>query len=254
MAAVGVRVAGLALPKEFDVRDFISKLNRIQDFCNFDYVGSSETIDPPDLPRGHHSLGQLLMVFKILHPESSGHRFDLGLTGEKIEDDYFSKVANHHGLISSADTDLILKESRKSLAKFLAFNIAETLLRLQYGHEHDTEDPDVGCLFDSCYYNRSNIISGLEECNMCAECGRILRDTKHVPREQLEATAAILHWVRRPPASIYLKWLSSAALLVAGGALIFVSQLTNVGVISLTLSGWVAAIPDVSWHVTGRGR
>lgn len=242
MAAIRVRVAGLAAPENFGLDRLMQKLNRLQAYYEFVHVGSSESAGPSDLPRQHYSTKKLSETFRKLYPDSPEYQFELLLTAEKLEEDYFTLGANHLGLVSSADTELIRAKTGKPMEKLFAYNMMETLLWLQYDNEHNSDEEDRGCLFDSCYEKRSNITIGLHECFICDTCERLLTE-RHVPSEQLHAVRSVLRWVKRPPAGVYLKWASSIALLTVGITFVLVPDLANVGVASLGASGWVAAVP-----------
>lgn len=174
---------------------------------------------------------------------SPDFRFDLLITGEKIAEDYFTFVADNIGIVSGADTELIRSESGKSLEKLFAHNMIETVIMLQFGHEHDPDEEEIGCLFDSCYYKRGNFVLGLRACIVCDDCVRALIEENHAPREQLEAVRSVLRWIKMPPAKVTAKWAASVVALVAGGALLFSPDTTNAALISLTLSGWITAVP-----------
>jgi len=243
MANINVRIAALAPPEELDIPRLVQRLNKLQDYYHFHYGGSSQTIGHADLPRRHHSIKKLQETFRTLYPLTPEFRFDIILTGEKVEEGYFTVATDHLGIVSSADTELIRGESGKSPEKFFLYNIIEMLFWLQYGHEHDREEDDIGCLFDSCYYKRSNHVIGLKACVLCENCRRVLIEEGHAPQEQLQAVSSVLKWVKRPPPQVSVKWVVSFLTLIAGAALLFLPETVNVAWISLTVSGWIAALP-----------
>jgi|GEM_PF-2373954 len=117
---------------------------------------------------------------------------------------YFTRISGHLGVVSSADTLLIPKNSEKDLEKYYAFNVLDTLLWLQNGHEYSARDEDIGCLFDSYYKESDHIVRGLKSCTICDSCKRILTERK-MPKEQLEAIESVLKWIGSSTSAYYRK-------------------------------------------------
>ena len=117
---------------------------------------------------------------------------------------YFTRTSGHLGVVSSADTLLIPKNSEKDSEKYYAFNVLETLLWLQYGHEYSARDEDIGCLFDSCK--------------------RILTERKK-PKEQLEAIESVLKWIGSSTSAYYRKCGVAGTMLGIGLMLAILPQL-----------------------------
>jgi len=251
MAILKVRVAGLAPPEGLDIRDLCSKLNRIQEFYQFDYLGSSGSVPEPDLPNNRHSFRQLARTFYKLYPRPEEHAYDVLLTQKRLEEDYFSKPQDKLGLISSSDTELILKQTRRSIDRYFGFLIMDVLGWIQFDAEHDKDEEDVGCLFDGCYESRSTIVDALRECIICNSCLDYLKE-QNIPDEQLVAITRVLRWVRRPPMSSYFKWTLSISLLAIGCISILSGLYPEVGTVTLAASGWVAAVANQSWPLLER--
>lgn len=251
MTVIQVRVAGFAAPRGLDIKGLCSKLNRIQDFYQFVYLGSSETIPAPDLLHNRHSFRQLEELFYRLYSSPQENSYDVLLTQKRMEEDYFSKFRKRLGLVSSSDTDLILRDTKKSVEKFFAFLIVDVLGWIQFNAEHDADEEDVGCLFDGCYDSRSTIVLGLNHCIICNNCIDRLK-AKNIPNEQLEAITEVLSWVKRSPISSYFKWVLSISLLVIGSAFVLLSIYPEVGVVALGASGWVTTIANQRWPLLER--
>jgi hypothetical protein len=221
-------------------------LNKLQNFYRFEYLGASENVPDPDLPHNRHSFKQLEELFYTLYPHPGEHSYDVMLTQKRMEEDYFSKPQGRLGLVSSSDTDLILRDTRKPIEKYFAFLIADILGWIQFNAEHDADEEDVGCLFDGCYDSRSTIVLGLNQCIICDNCMDKLKKLS-ISNEQLEAITQVLSWVKRPPTSSYFKWSISISLLVVGAGLVLLSLYPELGIVALGASGWVATMVDRPW-------
>jgi hypothetical protein len=253
MAAIKVRVAAFTPPsrssvfpwsKKLDASTLVKKLNRLQDYYEFTYLGTSERIGPPDLER-HYSLAYLSETFHSVFADSPEYPYELMLTDVKVENDYFTQVTGHLGIVSSSDMDLAIERADKSIEEYFAYNIMETLLCLQYGGlnnlEHPTDSEDTGCLFDSCYTLRQNIVLGLQRCTICDDSRRTL-DSKMVPLEQLQSVFAVLNWIKRPRTAAYAKWLVVLGLL-AVGIIVGLEKEPLIGEVTVFCSGWLSGLP-----------
>jgi preprotein translocase subunit Sss1 len=251
LSVITVRVAGFSHPRGLDIKDLCSKLNRLQNFYRFEYLGSSENVPDPDLPHNRHSFRQLEELFYTLYPRPEENSYDVMLTQKRMEEDYFSKPQGRLGLVSSSDTDLILRDTRKSVEKYFAFLIVDVLGWIQFNAEHDADEEDVGCLFDGCYDSRSTIVLSLNECIICNNCVDNLKRMS-ISNEQLEAITEVLSWVKRPPMSSYFKWALSISLLFVGAGFVLTSVYTDIGIVALGASGWVVTIIDRPWPILER--
>ncbi len=252
MTVAKVRIAGLAPTQKLGIQKLCSKLNSLQQFYGFDYVGSSETCPPPDMQFNQYSLKLLGETFCSLYPQSREYAYDIVLTKKKIEGGFFTKTEGRLGVVTNADTELIRKESGKNLEKYFAYNIMEVVMWLQYDAEHEDGEEDVGCLFDSCYSPRANHVLGLKECRICESCVDFLKSMKHVPDEQMDAIENILKWVKRPPLIVQVKWSVSLGLLALGSVLYLHQIYLQVAAIALAASGWIARVIDQPWPLLER--
>jgi len=250
MASIKVRVGVFSPPKKFNPKKLVERLNSLQSFYQFAYLGTSQNVGPSDVAKRHYSTNQLTRVFSSVYLPDASYGYDLMLTDARIEGDYFTQIIGRLGIISSADADLAIEKAGKSVEKYYAYNMIETLLWLQYDCEHDADREDTGCLFDSCFETRSNIVLGLQRSTICDDCEHLL-NAKNAPSEQIDSARSILRWIARPSSANYAKWGLSAGLLIAGLLLIVfppVAAFQYVGIAMMTLSGWIASAPGSIWQ------
>lgn len=247
MSQPEVRIATLGTQTHLDLNRLATQLNKFQSYYHFISLGNWVTNEPPDIPnKFQRTVAQIARLFHARFPQAGPAGLNLVLTGEKLEDEYFSLEAECLGVISIAGTDLIREAAGKSVEKYFAYLAMAVLLSLEChwdGHPEDADD--VGCLFDSDFLKRDNLVRGLDTCTIEDGCLDIL-SKKGAQPQQIEAVEKVLGWVNRPSwptKPVSFKWGASATMFGVGAALVVAGIVSGAGFVLIGASGWVAALP-----------